>query len=288
MENAPAKFVVAVDDANFEVEVNERSRDTLVLVDFWATWCAPCRLLGPILEELASESAGRFVLAKVETEKAPQAAARFGVSSIPAVFAVRDGVPIDGFVGAMTKEQIARWIEPLLPTPAQEKLAHARDLAETDAAGAEALVRAAIDEAPTELAGPVLLAELLLRRGAADEAAAVLAPFVERDVLDDAGRRVAAQVKLAQQAANAGDIETAASAAEASPNDAAAQMAYAEALAATGRHEEALARLLEVVQRNLDGKKMEAKDVMLELFELLPDDSELTSNYRRKLSMAMY
>ena len=288
MQPESTEHIVVVDDANFEAEVIVRSRGALVLVDFWATWCAPCRMLGPILEELAREYGGRFLLAKVETEQAPGAAARFGVSSIPAVFAVRNEAPIDGFVGAMSKEQLVGWLEPLLPTPAQEKLVLARDTAETDAAAAEALAREVVDEAPNELGGPVLLAELLLRRGAHDEAADVLDPLAERGVLDDAGKRVAAQIKLARQAASAGDLATAESAAAESPDDAASQLAYAEALAASGRYEDALARLLDVVQRNLSGKKLQAKDVMLELFELLPDDSELTSDYRRKLSVALY
>lgn len=285
---SPTPYVVAVDDESFEREVIERSRTTLVLVDFWAEWCGPCRMLGPVLEELASEFAGKFTLAKVETERAPQAATQLGVSSIPAVFALRDERVIDGFVGAMPKEQLVRWIEPLLPTPAQEKLARARELTESDAAAAEALAREVVEEASSELAGPVLLAELLLRRGAVDEATAVLAPLAERDVLDDAGRKVAAQIKLARQSASAGDLDSAAARAAAAPTDATAQLAHAEALAAAGRYEAALEILLVIVQQNLGGKKTEAKDVMLEFFDLLPDDSELVGDYRRKLSMAMY
>ena len=98
----------------------------LVVVDFWATWCQPCRMLGPILEKLAQEYAGKFLLVKADTDKLQNIAAGFGVQSIPAVYALRDGQLLDSFVGLLPEGQIRQWIDRLLPSEAEELVAQAR------------------------------------------------------------------------------------------------------------------------------------------------------------------
>ena len=102
------------DVENFERDVIERSRSVPVVMDFWAPWCGPCVRLGPLLEKLAKEYDGKFVLAKVDTEREPGLAAQFGVRSIPAVFGVRDGKAVDGFVGLQPEAAIRAWLDRLL------------------------------------------------------------------------------------------------------------------------------------------------------------------------------
>src|SRR5436305_11928688 len=106
-----------IDTTTFEAEVLEASRQVPVLVDFWAPWCAPCRALGPILEKLEQEYAGRFKLAKVDTEAEPQLAQAFGVRSIPDVMAFRNGKPVAHFLGAQPESQVRAFIEKLMPSP---------------------------------------------------------------------------------------------------------------------------------------------------------------------------
>jgi len=121
-----SSFVIEVTAQNFQQDVIERSHSVPVVIDFWATWCGPCRMLGPVLEKLAREYDGTFRLAKVDTDAESELALQFGVRSIPAVFAVRDGKAVDGFVGVQPESVIRTWIDRLLPTPAETLAAQAR------------------------------------------------------------------------------------------------------------------------------------------------------------------
>ena len=121
---------MAVSDVdNFDQQVLERSRELPVLVDFWAAWCGPCRVLGPVLEAMASQTDGRWELAKVDTETHQDVAARYGIRSIPAVKLFVDGEVVDEFVGALPEPQIRAWLERLLPRPSQAEVLRAGELA---------------------------------------------------------------------------------------------------------------------------------------------------------------
>src|SRR5690242_3866512 len=122
----PSPWILEAEEATFQQQVVERSRELLVVIDFWAAWCQPCRLLGPVLEKFARDYDGKFLLVKAETEKLPGIAAGFGVESIPAVYAVRDGAIVDFFVGLRDERQFQAWVDRLLPTPAETLVAEAR------------------------------------------------------------------------------------------------------------------------------------------------------------------
>ena len=130
---------VDVTDATFETEVVERSKTVPVVVDLWAPWCGPCRTLGPIIEKVVDATDGKVVLVKVNVDENPAISQAFRVQSIPAVYALRDGQVVDGFVGAYPEHEVQRFVDGLLPTEAETEIAHAL------AAGDEASLRQALE-----------------------------------------------------------------------------------------------------------------------------------------------
>ncbi len=175
-----------VTDATFEADVLQRSHEVPVLVDLWAPWCGPCRTLGPVLEEVVSATGGKVELAKVNVDENPQISAAFRVQGIPAVYALKDGKVVDGFVGAQPKPAVEKLVDSLLPS---------EDEAEVDrlvAAGDEASLRRALDLDPDHEGAVVGLAELLVAEGRGEEALALLARIPESAET----RRVAALARL--------------------------------------------------------------------------------------------
>jgi putative thioredoxin len=157
-----------VTDATFETDVMARSKDAAVVVDLWAPWCGPCRQLGPILESVVDATDGKVVLTKVNVDENPAISQAFRVQSIPAVYAVKDGRIVDGFIGAQGEAAVRQFVERLLPTETESAIA---DLL---AAGDEASLRAALEIEPGNEAAIVDLATLLVERGDNDEAIALL------------------------------------------------------------------------------------------------------------------
>ncbi|MBL62184.1 MAG: thioredoxin [Opitutae bacterium] len=159
---------MSVDVTNFETDVLVPSRDTPVLVDFWAPWCGPCKMLAPILEKLESEADGRWILAKVNTEEQQQLAMRFGISSIPDVRLFHGEKEIDGFMGQLSEADIRRWLDQSLPSPCADALREAREALDNgDAETATAKSEDVLKEEPDNNEARVLLAEAQLRVDAA-------------------------------------------------------------------------------------------------------------------------
>lgn len=172
--------VVDVSEADFDVEVIERSRATPVVVDFWASWCGPCRALTPLLEEAAAAREGTVVLAKVDTDANPRLAQAFDVQGIPAVKAFRDGAVVEEFVGAQPRGVVEAFFNALAPSEA-ELLA---------AAGDEESLRRALELEPQRADAAVALARILIARGQNDEALAVLEPLTGSFEIDGLRARI--------------------------------------------------------------------------------------------------
>jgi putative thioredoxin len=175
-----------ITDATFEQDVLERSKQVPVVVDLWAPWCGPCKTLGPIIEKVVGDTAGKVELAKVNVDENPQVSRAFQVQSIPAVYALKDGKVVDGFIGAQPEAVVKKFVETLLPTEEEtevQQLLRAGD--------AESL-RRVLDLEPDNEQAIVALAELLVAEGRNDDALELLARIPETAET----RRVAAQARL--------------------------------------------------------------------------------------------
>lgn len=230
-----------VTDATFETDVLDRSVEVPVVVDLWAEWCGPCRVLGPVLEKVVAETGGRVVLAKVDIDRNPGIAAAFGVQSIPAVYAIRDRKVVDGFIGALPEDQVRQFIARLAPPETEaDRLA---------AKGDEASLRAALELDRDHPVAVVKLAELLVARGANEEALELLARVPETPEV----QRIAALARLGGSPGTADDIE---------------------------------ARLDALLER-VKGDEA-ARREFLDLLEVLGPDDPRTARYRRALTARLF
>jgi putative thioredoxin len=280
--------------ANFDDAVLHASSARPVLVDFWAPWCAPCRALAPILDRLAAEFAGRFTLAKLNTEDEPELAARYGVRGIPNCKLFVDGKVVDEFTGALPEGALRDFLAGALPSPAAAIVAAAKALlASRDAAGALGRLDEARLRDPDDEDAQLTRVEALLALNRATEANAIVAGLETparpgaRQVRDE--RRLAALKARAALAADAGaDLAPLAWMAARTPVDCAAKLAYARALAAADDYERALAELLAIVQADRTFDDDIGRRTMLTVFEALPGDSDLVRRYRRELAAAIH
>jgi putative thioredoxin len=283
-----ASNVVDVAEHDFEQAVLAESRRRPVVVDFWAAWCGPCRVLGPILERIANESGGRFLLAKVDTDQAQGQAARYGIRGIPAVKGFVNGQVASEFVGSLPESQVRRWIEALVPGPADDEAAGGeRALSDGQKEVARAAFERALALKPGHVRASLALAKLDAQAGRVDEAEARL----QKLPFGDASKHESeiAAVRLAIAAARSGGLAQAEARVKDNPRDYDARIALGRALAAQGRHRDALEALLGVVREARGSEHAdEARKAMLEVFEVAGSRSELSDEYRTRLARELY
>jgi putative thioredoxin len=279
--------VIDVTSETFNQEVIERSLAVPVVVDFWADWCGPCRLLSPVLEKLAREYDGKFVLAKVDIEQSPDVAGQFGVRSIPAVFGVRDGGAVDAFVGVQPESVLRMWLDRLLPSEAESLASQARTLELTDRQAAADKYGQALALAPDLAQAQIGLARIALADGQIEDATARIASLERRGFLEPEADKLKAELTLRVQAEGAGSVEAARAALAAHPDDLALKFSLAETLAAAGQYADALALCLALVESDRKGLGEKARQTMITIFRLLPPGDDLLTEYQRQLSLVL-
>ena len=275
--------------ATFERDVLEASRDVPVVVDFWAPWCGPCRALGPLLEKLERESAGRWTLVKVNSDENPELAAQFAVRSIPFVVAFVDGKPASQFLGAQPEGAIRAFLEKLVPDPSELELRHARAaLAGGQASLAEEHLRNAIALDPSNDSARLDMVGILLERRDIAAAREQWTLLSSRAAQASAYATTAARLEAAERAATLPAADDLARRIEADPGDLAARLDLAEVRIAGREFGAALEQLLEIVKRDRAFGDDVGRRKMLTVFDMAAAQPELVSDFRRRLSATLY
>lgn len=282
-----AQLIVDIDMQNFQQVVLEGSMHTPVLLDCWASWCEPCKNLTPILEKLAREYRGAFILAKLDIEANPQIAAQLGIRSVPDVKLIHQGQLYDQFQGALPESKIREWLSQYIeaPAPAEDALDElaAQALAEGDIATARALYHQLIEAEPEQFEHRIGYAEVLAAEGETVQAAELLDTLPVE--LRDSARAKGLQARLGF-AAEAPSQEEIAQLAE--RDDSEARFKRAFRAIADGRYEEGLEGLLALMKSDRQYGEDAARKTLLRVFEALGGDHPLTVGYRRKLFALLY
>jgi putative thioredoxin len=284
-------YIFDVTTATFDQMVIEKSFDQPVLVDFWAEWCAPCKVLMPLLQQITESYQGELLLAKVNCDIEQDIVARFGIRSLPTVVLFKDGQPVDGFAGAQPESEIRKLLDQhvvMPPPPAADPLKQAQELfADSRFADAEAVLKALLNEDNTNATALILYARCLAERGELGEARAVLdAVKSEAHKAELAGAR--AQLTFLADAAalpKAAELKTRLAQ---NPQDDEAAHQLAVLQLSRQQYEAALDGLLKLFIRNRTYSDGLPHKTLLQVFDLLGNDHPLVTTYRRKLFAALY
>jgi putative thioredoxin len=274
-------FVFDVTEETFNTDVAERSRTTPVIVDLWADWCGPCKQLSPVLEKLANEAAGSWVLAKIDVDANPRLAQAFQAQSIPMVVAIVGGQMVDAFLGAMPESQVRQWLTQVLAVADQIGVGAPGAGGVPGADGADDL--SAVDDLPPAYAE----AQAAMESGDMDTATSVIEKALAETPGDPLLKSWLAQANLIKRVGGY-DQAAARRDAAASPSDVDAQLRVADIELASGRTEEAFDRLLGVIRRTSGDERNTARVQLLSLFDIFPPDDPQVKRARSQLTALLF
>ena len=280
--------VVDIDQNNAQQYLIDESFNRPVVVDFWADWCAPCKQLMPLLEKLADEYAGAFLLAKINADEQQGISQQLGVRSLPTVMVFKAGQPVDGFAGAQPETAVREMLQKHLPSPWDAKIAEATELLDQgDTSGALALLRAAWEESDKLLDITLAYAGALVEANRLDEAEEVLneVRLVDREAVHE---QLMAQIELKREAGKSPEIEALESELASDESNHAVRVRLAVQLTTGAHYRDALEHLLVVLRADRDWNNGEAKRLYLDTIASIGKGDPLAAEYQRKLFSILY
>ncbi|MDR1075584.1 MAG: co-chaperone YbbN [Xanthomonadaceae bacterium] len=279
--------VIDVSTAQFEAEVLQKSLQTPVLVDLWATGCGPCKTLGPILEKLAAAYNGAFILAKIDVDREPQVAAAFQVRSVPSVFLIKDGQVVDGFQGALPESQVRELLLQHGIAPAADAPVKPEDAPMLDPHEEVMHLRKSVEAEPDQAEIKLDLALALLKTGAAAEAEKLLDALPANLATDDRSVRAHARLQFIRLTQDAPAPEVLEAAIASNPDDLRARHLLGALRLVAGRDEQALEQFYEMLRRNRDFEDGLPRKTLIDAFRVI-ENEDLVGQYRRKMSALLF
>jgi putative thioredoxin len=286
------------DTAGFTADVIEASGDVPVIVDFWATWCGPCKTLTPILESVVAKARGAVRLVKIDVDKNPDLSTQLRIQSIPTVFAFKNGQPVDAFQGALPESEVQSWVDQLIaqhggaiePSPVEQALTAAEEAFSTgDIGGAGALYAQVLNHDAQNTKALAGMARSYLKTGKVDKAREIVDQIDEDLRSQDDIRAVISAVELAEAGSTAaGDLDNLRARLDGDPDDLQTRYDLAVALYGGGEAEAAVDELVEVIRRKREWNEDAARQQLLKIFEALGPSDPVTVSGRRKLSSILF
>jgi len=282
-------FIYDVTELNFEEKIIAASTNKAVVVDFWAEWCAPCKMLGPVIEKVVNSFNGRVALAKVNVDQSQQLAAAFGIRSIPTVKIVKNGSIVQEFVGALPEDRIRAMIEPFAGEAEEEgELTPEQLISEKRFHEARQEYLSLLEKDSDDLDALSGLIRVAILEGDIADARKHLADLEERNPDREDIKTLHAHIDMYETSASAGDEEELIARHLNLPDDLDACYLLACRYAMSDRYEEALALFLDIVVRNRSFGNGKARGAMVAVFSIIGHDNSLTQEYRQKLASALF
>lgn len=288
MDTEKPDVVVDIDESNAAKLLIEESHNRLVVVDFWAEWCEPCKALMPILEKIAGEYEGAFLLARVNADDQQMIAQQFGVRSLPTVMLILEGNPVDGFAGAQSESAVRQLLEKHLPPPWESLLLEARSVAESgDNTEAIALFRQVWEASEQTIEVGIEYARVLVDNMRLDDAENVLEtiPKINQDASYD---QISAQIKIKREASRSPELEALEQDLEKYPQNNEVRIKLAIQYTGVGQFRKALELLMVILEEDINHDEGATKKMLLDTITSLGKADPLAAEYQRKLFSLLY